>query len=204
MLWNRSSTIYSPLIITIILTLTLDSAGGWLARASVGYGNTEVYPKKDVFDSNVQVNKDDVIGIVTLGAPHLPPPSGEMDMTRGALRITNELFPASFHLPSGIIYLTVAGTAVRGKEQLRESLLEPTTATGFAYNSYKAVCGEGNTIGDGVVPLEASHLENSIQITLDNCFHSINAPEQWYGSDLYVDEWHGVLLQELHNTLSRK
>lgn len=127
-----------------------------------------------------------------------------MDMTRGALRTVDELFPASYHLTSGIFYVTVAGTAIRGEEQIRQSFTEQTTATGFAYNSYKAVCGDGNAIGDGVVPLQASHLEDATQITLDNCYHSINAIEQWYGSDLFLDRWHKVLLSELQYSFSRK
>eukprot|EP00814_Leptocylindrus_danicus_P004598 CAMPEP_0116014820 /NCGR_PEP_ID=MMETSP0321-20121206/6479_1 /TAXON_ID=163516 /ORGANISM="Leptocylindrus danicus var. danicus, Strain B650" /LENGTH=263 /DNA_ID=CAMNT_0003484493 /DNA_START=346 /DNA_END=1137 /DNA_ORIENTATION=+ len=179
------------------------SAGGWLARASVGFGTTEVYPEREVMDSNVQVALDNILGIVSLGAPHLPPPEGEMDMTRGALRITNELFPASFHLPSGTFYVTVAGTAITGEEQMRESMMEPTTVNGFAYNSYKAVCGDGNAIGDGVVPLEASHLDGAEQLTLENCFHSINAPEEWYGADRFIDQWHKVVLKQLEFSLKK-
>lgn len=179
------------------------SAGGWLARASVGFGTTEVYPEREVMDSNVQVALDNVLGIVSLGAPHLPPPDGEMDMTRGALRITNELFPNSFHLSSGKFYVTVAGTAIVGEEQVRESVIEPTSVKGFAYNSYKAVCGDGNAIGDGVVPLEASHLDGAEQLTLENCFHSINAPEEWYGSDNFIDQWHKVVLKQLDLCLKK-
>ena len=56
------------------------------------------------------------------------------------------------------------GDAVQGKEQTRSSPLEPTSVEGFAYNSYLAVCGDGNTIGDGVVPCCAAHVDDSIQV----------------------------------------
>lgn len=51
------------------------------------------------------------------------------------------------------------------------------------------VCGRGDVVGDGVVPLESSHLEGAKQVTLDGVFHSINAPDAWYGSEGVVDSW---------------
>jgi hypothetical protein len=106
-----------------------------------------------------------VAGIVTLGAPHLPPPPGVMDMTRGALRITNERFPGAYHAPN-MFYVTAIGLAVTGKKQERTSPLEPTSVSGFAFNSYEAVCGDGTAIGDGVVPLCAGHLKDALQVSL--------------------------------------
>lgn len=44
-------------------------------------------------------------------------------------------------------------------------------------------------MGDGVVPLESAHLDGAKQITLQNVFHSINAPTAWYGSEGCVDMW---------------
>ena len=50
--------------------------------------------------------------------------------------------------------------------------------------------------GDGVVPLESSHLEGAERVTL-NCYHSISPVNDpfadvrgsWYGSDDVVDGW---------------
>jgi pimeloyl-ACP methyl ester carboxylesterase len=58
------------------------SAGGWLARAAVGFGSTTT----DEEGGTPLVDLSKISGIVTLGAPNLPPPPGVMDMTRGALR----------------------------------------------------------------------------------------------------------------------
>jgi hypothetical protein len=56
------------------------SAGGWLGRAALGFGSTNDE------DDDPAVDLEKVLGIVTLGAPNLPPPPEIMDMTRGALR----------------------------------------------------------------------------------------------------------------------
>jgi hypothetical protein len=186
------------------IVLICHSAGGWLARACLGfYGekdddtegdNTipETAATSSVRSSNY-IPLDRILGIVTLGAPHVPPPPPNvMDMTRGALRITHETFPGAYHSKSNkkskrnengsvdgkksgndnnrddnhdIFYITVAGNAVRGKKQERTSPFEPTTVTGFAYNSYNAVLGDGTALGDGVVPVrkKKTPTRNAIQ-----------------------------------------
>jgi len=59
----------------------------------------------------------------------------------------------------------------------------------FAWRSYVQVCGRGDVVGDGVVPLEAAHLDGAKQINLKDVFHSINAPRAWYGSEEVIDSW---------------
>jgi hypothetical protein len=219
------------------------SAGGWLARAAVGYGvlagtdNTSENEEKSRWSGwrnlfkwdqeESQVSEKDsmqrrdeikqeeareqqlalthIAGIVTLGAPHIPPPAGVMDMTRGALRITHERFPGAFHHPD-IFYITVAGNAVRGVQQQRKSVLEPTSLPGFAYESYLQVSGDGNVWGDGVVPTEFAHLKdiNAIEIELDGVAHSITSPDSWYGADGIIDQWLEVVIDELRSHLSSR
>ncbi|GAX21169.1 hypothetical protein FisN_14Hh380 [Fistulifera solaris] len=181
------------------------SAGGWLARAALGYlsqsnGKEEASPA---------IPLECILGLVTLGAPHLPPPPQIMDMTRGALRITNEQFPGAYYQsstnePDSLFYLTVMGDAVRGVQQVRKSPWEPTVVSGFAYNSYEAVCGQGDVTGDGVVPLESGHLDQAKQLTLPGIFHSINRPDQWYGSDNVIDSWHDVMLELVGQQLEQE
>ena len=103
------------------------SAGGWLGRAALG-----LLPES-------QYNR--IPALVTLGTPNIPHPS--MDMTRGALRWTHETYPGAFLLKQQVRYLTVCGTAVTGQ---RES---DRRTERFAFNSYEAVCGTGETLGDG-------------------------------------------------------
>ena len=119
-----------------------------------------------------------------------------MDMTRGALRITNERFPGAYH-DDDLFYLTAIGLSVQGKEQQRSSPLEPTSVEGFAFNSYEAVCGDGTAMGDGVVPFAAAHLEGAVQLDLEGVKHSINAPDNWYGSSNIIQQWHDPMLKEI-------
>lgn len=171
-----------------VVVLLAHSAGGWLARAAVSKDDS-IRPK--------------IAGLVTLGSPHTPPPPEIMDMTRGALLWTDKTFPGAYHREE-LFYLSVAGDAISGREQQRQSPLEPRTAAGFAFDSYKTVCGDGETTGDGVVPLCAAHLDNATQLTLQGVFHSINAPTSWYGSEGKIDSWHDVMLQKLDQTARLK
>lgn len=165
--------------------LVCHSAGGWLARAALGYGHN---------DNNQLLSR--VCGIVTLGSPNCSPPDSVMDMTRGALKRTCQDFPGAFH-HKDLFYVTVIGKAVQGVFQERSSPLEPTSVSGFAYNSYKAVCGDGCAVGDGVVPCVSAHLEGATQLDLDGIFHSINVPDQWYGSDAVIDSWFDIVLGQI-------
>lgn len=193
------------------------SAGGWLGRAAMGFGSDgdaddedggEADGSRTTIPSGPPINMDNILGLVSLGAPHLPPPATVMDMTRGALRITNERFPGSYHANrDGIFYVTAVGLAVRGEKQQQrrqQSPLEPTTVTGFAYSSYEAVCGDGTVMGDGVVPYCAAHLDDAVQLDLDGVFHSINAPDNWYGSSRIIERWHTPMLRELQRTVTNR
>ena len=65
------------------------------------------------------------------------------------------------------------------------------------------VCGDGGVTGDGVVPLQSSHLEGAKQLTLEGVLPSLNEagttlpPARWYGADAVVDQWLAPLLREL-------
>ena len=52
--------------------------------------------------------------------------------------------------------------------------------------------------------MDAAHLDDAIQIDLDGIFHSINAPDQWYGSDAVLDSWHNTLLEEIAARASKQ
>jgi pimeloyl-ACP methyl ester carboxylesterase len=186
------------------VVLVCHSAGGWLARAALGFGGTRdtISSSSDEDDAQEKgvsfgIDLDRVLGMVTLGAPHTPPPPEVMDMTRGALRITHEEFPGAFHAPS-LFYITVIGNAITGVKQMRKTPFEPTSATGFAFNSYEAVCGNGTAVGDGVVPVVAGHVDSAMQIELPGVFHSINAPDSWYGSDSIINTWHDTMMDQIN------
>ncbi|EKX45813.1 hypothetical protein GUITHDRAFT_86917 [Guillardia theta CCMP2712] len=166
------------------------SAGGWLGRAVLGDGTWR--------DEDTKTRIVDMIScFVSLGTPHSPPSSNAkdiMDMTRGALTWTHENLPGAFLAPR-VPYVTVGSDLIPGdKEGARGSLGRS------AYESYRLVCGEGSVLGDGVVPLQSSHLEGSTQVDL-KCYHSISSPRMpeyeirstWYGSDSLIDSWLNVV-----------
>ncbi|CBJ31404.1 conserved unknown protein [Ectocarpus siliculosus] len=161
------------------------SAGGWLARATLAEG---------VWEEGV-ASEDVVAGLVTLGSPHF---AGPMDMTRGALTFTSDEYPGAFLKDRGIFYVTVGGAALLGeKDAPRRSRAR------FAYGSYQTVCGEGGTMGDSCVPLVYAHLEGAEQVTLDGVFHSVDKPDEWYGSEGVVDRWLATVAQELRPSGSK-
>ena len=101
------------------------SAGGWLARATLDQGTWDMTAEEgDGGTSTTLQARDVVCGLVTLGAPHFPPPAGSPPCaTRGALAHCDRTMPGA-HLANkglalvsasaGIAYVTVAGAAIQG------------------------------------------------------------------------------------------
>ena len=182
------------------------SAGGWLARALLANG-TWAEPNQNSSSADLNLDYIEssklVMGLITLGSPHYPPQEGFPDMTRGALQYVSRNFPGAFlyNSPHNIFYMTVAGTAVKGNHTA-----EKGTTTKFASDSYLQVTGDrnnmGNELGDGIVPLKSAHLDDALQITLSNAWHSIQAPENmWYGGNmLIINQWLPQALKLIEET----
>lgn len=187
--------------------LVCHSAGGWLARAYLGGALNEVNwnsaarrlkgnaKEGDALPPKHPTPHPSVRRIVTLGSPHLAPPPGANDATRGVLRWVNTRWPGAFYESAGVRYHCVTGRAVRG-------VAGPDakgTLPGYACGSYAQVCGEGGGVeGDAVVPNEFAVLEGaSSNLIIDGCFHSMSrvgtydepAKDAWYGSEEVVDLW---------------
>jgi pimeloyl-ACP methyl ester carboxylesterase len=167
------------------------SAGGWLARAALADGIPNV------------------CGLVTLGAPHAPPPAGINCATRGALKNTDAAFPGAFL--TRIPYITVAGNSLTGGAVTQREVdnVYSKRGEGSAQNvakvNYEALVGAFEGIsGDGVIPVLIAHLRGSEQITLDGVLHSINEAgttmptDSWYGSEKVVDRWLSKTLEKLN------
>jgi len=101
------------------------SAGGWLARAVLADGEW----LSD--DGRVTRANSVVSGLVTLGAPHFPPPSGSPPCaTRGALAFCDAAHPGAHLTREGIFYVTVAGAAIQGCNDA-PSVVEESAAPGY-------------------------------------------------------------------------
>jgi pimeloyl-ACP methyl ester carboxylesterase len=180
------------------------SAGGWLARATMGDG---VWcPSQNVRTA------ERVACLATIGAIHKPPVNFGSCVTRGALAYTNQAYPGAFLADEGVGYVSVGGDAIFGdntkqtKPQTQADGVYATRGEGssarVAFTSYEAVCGQGDVTGDGVVPLDWTVLEGARHVPLEGVLHSINEAgttlptNRWYGSEAVIDRWLPMALEE--------
>ncbi len=190
------------------------SAGGWLARAAMADGEWSI----DENEFCVRTS-DRVRCLVTMGAIHKVPEDESTCVTRGALKYTDENYPGAFLKDEGVGYVSIGGAAIVGDESKDEESSQPSDLQGseaddyykvrgegnsnrVAFTSYTAVAGDGNLIGDGVVPLEWTQLEGSKQLQLPDVLHSINEAgttfptDRWYGSEKIIDQWLPTVMEE--------
>lgn len=147
------------------------SAGGWIAR---------IYLGEEPYYDRVWHAAPLVSSLITLGAPHrsLEP------WTRRNLGFVNDNYPGAFH--SGIQYVCVAGKAVYGEKNLSRWL---------AYSSYELTCGIGNSWGDGIIPIEAAHLDGAENLVIDGVNHSPRSGT-WYGSEAITPIWSNCIKKQ--------
>jgi len=153
------------------INLVGHSAGGWISRIYIGEHSYDVHAS-DRLRTLPRSARTHVKTLLTLGTPH----RSQERWTRKNLDFVNEQYPGAFY--PDVKYVCVAGKSVEGERN-----------NWFTFNSYKITGGEGNTWGDGVVPVSAAHLEGAENITLPDVLHSPRAGEKWYGSSSVVDVW---------------
>lgn len=182
------------------------SAGGWLARAAMANGLWDL-------EGDVRT-ADRICCLTTIGAIHQPPVDCGTCVTHGALAYTDREYPGALLANEGIAYVSVGGDAIRGNDKVADNDTRQTQAdrvdatrgegsqARVAFTSYKAVCGNGYTTGDGVVPLEWTQLPGAKHLTLDGVLHSINEAgttlptDRWYGSEGVIDRWLPTAMKE--------
>ncbi|CAM9221502.1 unnamed protein product [Phaeothamnion confervicola] len=163
--------------------LVAHSIGGWVARAWLAERCSDADRKR-------------VLSLTTLGSPNTPPPPGalllaKVDQTRGLLTYIDENFPGTFY--GDVSYMSVIGTGVKGK--IPGSIEEM-----IAWTSYFALSGDGEAVGDGVIPEASAAIAGSRVVRLPDVKHSgfIPAPGRavrlppsflWYGTPSVVDDW---------------
>jgi len=148
------------------------SAGGWLARVYLG----EVYNRSSV--------EERFESLITLGTPHFPPPKGFVDQTRGLLNYVNDRYPDTFH---NMNYVCIGATSVQGSTKIFQGASLDEL---IAYWSYLPLAGNGNLLGDGIIPWDISCLPSATQVRLDSVKHSnLTDKDNWYGSEQNIDYW---------------
>lgn len=149
------------------------SAGGWIARIYLGEKPYNIH--KDVTESvGLWHAYPYVSTLVTLGTPHV----SQERWTKRNLDFVKINYPGAFY--PDVKYVCVAGKAIYGERRPGQWL---------AYNSYKLTCGVGNCWGDGITPVEAAHLEEAINLTLEGVLHSPRRVGIWYGSPEVMPTW---------------
>jgi pimeloyl-ACP methyl ester carboxylesterase len=144
------------------------SAGGWLARAALADGEWPAAADTGVGDNTGDGNtgrgtagagntgggvtraRDVVAGLVTLGAPHFPPPAGSPPCaTRGALAFCDTAHPGAYLKEShGLFYITVAGAAIKGRREVEREEEKKDTEGGSGW--WATLGGRGGSLGGTV------------------------------------------------------
>ncbi len=122
-----------------------------------------------------------VSALITLGTPHTTEEKGPAPIT-----LVNDLFPGALHKDGGIRYLSVAGDAMDGASSPK------------IRRRYERLVEDGQTAGDGVVPVSAALLPGSDTEVIDGAHHNRRLG-LWYGSDRETVElwWPGDLAENL-------
>lgn len=152
------------------LTLIGHSQGGVLAR---------LYLRPEPFIGKQFNGVDQIDHLITLGSPHL----NQGGLQRGGYmsRWIDRQVPGSAFSPR-VRYTSVAGKFIRGN------------STGarferFAYRVYKEICAEGESWGDGIVPISSALLPDSQHIVLNGVSHYSLLGEPWYGNQEVLPLW---------------
>jgi len=146
------------------VNLIAHSAGGWLARIYMG-----TVPYYD----QIWGGYTRIANLITLGTPH----RSQEPWTKRNLDFVNNNYPGAFH--AEVRYVCVAGKAIYGERKLGQWL---------AYSSYELTSGQGNTWGDGIIPIAAAHLAGAENLVVDGALHSAKA-KLWYGSPSILPTW---------------
>jgi pimeloyl-ACP methyl ester carboxylesterase len=144
------------------------SSGGRVARAYLGH-----QPYGEVaYDGQRHV-----ASLTTLGTAH---ETYEV-WVKGFAGLVNGRYPGAFY--PHIAYRSVAGESVRGRRLGRPEEM-------LAYRSYAASFGDGEQVGDGIVPTASCYLAGADNLVLQGARHApYNAPRTWYGARDVVPLW---------------
>lgn len=152
-------------VVTPRVHLVAHSAAGWIARHWLGAASRPPPP---------------VASLTTLGTPHVPPPAGALDQSRGLLASVAAAHPGA--AVPGVRYLSVVGDAVTGGAP------GAGLAGWLAFASYAALGGGGGVPGDGVVSVAAADLGGGELRVLPGVTHVVGGGA-WYGAPAVVERW---------------
>ncbi|WP_240695688.1 lipase [Candidatus Chloroploca sp. Khr17] len=152
------------------------SAGGRVARAYLG---------DQPYHGVVYNGQRHVATLTTLGTAHT---TYEVWVQEFA-GMVNGRYPGAYY--PHIRYTSVVGRSVQGKRL-------GTPEEILAFRSYDVSFGDGNQLGDGIIPTHACYLDGADNLVLEGVRHApYNAPRTWYGArDVVLAWWEGSSLDE--------
>ena len=175
------------------------SAGGWLARAALGDGLWRPHDDAILLPNKARYTVDRICCLATMGGLHKSPVNAFPFFTRGAIVHTNTQYPGAYLKRvegGGIGYVSIGSDGIVGCDKHNKA----------AYASYELVCGQGDVVGDGIIPFEWTKLDGAREVKLDNILHSFtglpsspntdHSQQRWYGADTVIDQWLPEVLEE--------
>ena len=152
------------------ITLVGHSAGGVLAR---------LYLSPDPFLEHSYRGLERVNHLITLGSPHYS--QGSWRRGGRLSRYVEKCYPGAYFQPE-VRYTSFAGKFLHGDRS-------GSRFQRWAYDRYEEICGQGNTWGDGLIPIQAALLKGSDQVILDRISHYSVFGDPWYGSSAAIPKW---------------
>ena len=152
------------------VTLIGHSAGGVLGR---------LYLSPRPFLGRSLPGWDTIDHLITLGSPHYSQRRWSHGGTMS--RWIERRYPGAFFAPR-VRYTSVAGKLMRGNRQgsLRER---------HVYAFYEDIAGDGETWGDGLIPVTSALLDGAQQIPLEGVSHFTGFGGPWYGTAEVIPRW---------------
>ena len=158
--------------ITNKVTLIGHSSGGMILR---------LYLSDLLFNQKIYNGKDYANCLITLGSPNQ------------AKRATYLRNLVSSKLPGSFYRTKVSYVSVAGELDLKGSIATKTSRR-LSRTSYRALNGNENVKGDGLVPRDSALLNGSKTIVMKETAHGKAFGKDWYGSKNKVEEWFDRLI----------
>ena len=155
------------------VTLIGHSSGGMILR---------LYLSDLLFRRKRYNGKDFANCLITLGSPN------QAKRATYLRNFVSSKLPGSFYSPN-VKYISVAG------ELDLSGPIATKTSRRLSKTSYRALNGNENSIGDGLVPIDSALLIGSKTIVMKETAHGKAFGKDWYGSKNKVEEWLNRLIE---------
>ena len=149
------------------VTLIGHSSGGMILR---------LFLSDLIFNGKIYNGREYANCLITLGTPNQ------------AKRATYLRNLVSSNLPGSFYSKDVNYISVGGELDLKGPIASKTSLR-LSKSSYRALNGEGNVMGDGLVPKDSALLIGSKHIVMKETAHGKTFGKDWYGSVNKVEEW---------------